>query len=71
MKPFTRWQRFLVWLGIIRKIDDLQGFHVGIARAVLRRGGICDGCRKQCIENCGGTCYCNVYTGACYCQDPT
>ncbi len=70
MTTFTRWDHFLAFLGIVRRIEDTtSGLHVRLAQTIRRvEGGICDYCRKQCIENCGGTCYCNVYTGRCLCE---
>ena len=55
-----RWYHYpLIWLGIVRRLDPY---------ASVMEGGICEQCRKSCIENCSGTCYCNTITGACLCQ---
>jgi hypothetical protein len=57
----SRWQHFLCALGIYQRIDIVNG-------ARRAEGGVCAECAKSCIENCHGTCYCNVYTGRCLCE---
>ena len=61
MKAFRFYHRPLVWFGVIVPITKVAKGKRGI-------GNICDECRKLCIENCRGTCYCNVYTGQCLCE---
>lgn len=68
------WHRFLIALGILKRIDNGQPPTLHIVHRLVRRlygaaGDPCGLCLKWCIERgCQGSCYCNIYTGSCLCS---